>query len=277
LAVHRESLVECRPLQTEGSASERAAKSCSVTFRSTDAEVEGGSWLSGSNNVVLFDNCQSLQNLTVTLLVTEDLTTINNGGFFLQLNCYPQPGIKPQGQTPTEQEVGDLALTWFQYVVILQNGSSSLEIQYWSNNAKCYKVDTAGNCVEPWPPGYNPNPPGTTPWLPVFPDTALSGRIGSAPSSQLLAGSKIEIQLATDPSTGNVVGSNFSVTEPGGHASSNPQTFPTGAQFPIYAFQVDLVAPPSSYCTFTSGAGNGVSASRHRPIAGSPCSSGISH
>jgi hypothetical protein len=212
-------------------------------------------FLSGSNNAVLFNNCQSLQNLTVSLRVTQDLITVNNSGFSLQLNCYPQPGIKPQGQTLTEQQVGDLSLTWFQYVVIVQNGWS-FEIQYWSNNAKCYQQDAAGNCVEPWPPGYNPNPPGTTPWLPVFPNTALAGGIGSSSSSQLLAGSIIEIQLTTD-SNSNVVGANFRITDPSGNVSTpNPQpSFPTGAQFPIYGFQVDLVAPPSSFCTFQSGAG----------------------
>src|ERR1700722_20580770 len=163
------------------------------------------SFLSGSNNAVLFNYCQSLQNLTVNFRVTKDLITVNNGGFSLQLNCYPQPGLKAQGQALTEQEVGDLSLTWFQYLVIIQGGSSSFEIQYWANNAHCYKRDAAGNCVEPWPPGYNANPPGTTPWLPVFPNTALFGGIGSVPSSQLLAESIIEIQLKTDSSTGNVL------------------------------------------------------------------------
>jgi hypothetical protein len=213
--------------------------------------------LSSANNAVLVDNCQSLQNLTVTLQVTEDLITVNNGGFSLQLNCYPQPGLKSQGQTLTEQEVGDLSLTWFQYVVIIQNGLSSFEIQYWANGAFCYLTDAAGNCVQPWPSGYTPNPPGTTPWLPVFPNTGLFGAIGSAPSSQLLAGSIIEIQLTTDASTGNVVSANFSVTDPSGKVAepSTQPTFPAGAQFPIYGFQVDVVGPPSSTCTFTSGTG----------------------
>lgn len=205
-------------------------------------------FFSGANNVVFVNNCQNLQNLTITLLVTEDLVTVDSGGFSLQLNCYPQPGLIPQGQQLPEQEVGDLSLTWFQYLVIVQNGYS-FEIQYWSTNAKGY---AAG---QPWPPGYNPSPPGTTPWLPVFPNTALFGGFGSSSSSALPAGSVIEIQLPTD-ANGNVVGANFSVTDPSGNVSSSPpQNFPAGAQFPIYGFQLDLVAPPSSFCTFTSGAG----------------------
>jgi len=50
--------------------------------------------LSSSKNAVLFDNCQSLQNLTVTFHVTQDLVTSGNNGFSLQLNSYPQ--TKPQ-------------------------------------------------------------------------------------------------------------------------------------------------------------------------------------
>ncbi len=145
--------------------------------------------------------------------------------------------------------MGDLSLTWFQYVLIVQNGFS-YEIQYWSTNAKGYAKG------QPWPPSYSPNPPGTTPWLPVFPNTALFGGFGSDSSSQIPAGSTLEIQLTTDPSTGNVTAANFSVTDPHGNVSSAPsQNFSAGQQFALYGFQVDLVSPPSSATTFTSGAG----------------------
>ena len=52
--------------------------------------------LSSGNNAVLIDNCQNLQNLAVTLHVTEDLVTVADTGFSLQLNCYPQPGLVAQ-------------------------------------------------------------------------------------------------------------------------------------------------------------------------------------
>lgn len=110
------------------------------------------SFLSGNNNDNFLDNCQGLQDLTVTLTVTEDLVTAANNGFSLQLNCYPQPGQIPQGQSLEQSGVvGDLSLTWLQYLIIVQNGFG-FEIQYWSNNAKGYATG------QPWPPGYNPDP-----------------------------------------------------------------------------------------------------------------------
>jgi hypothetical protein len=75
-------------------------------------------FLNSSNNAVLVNNCQNLQNLTVTLNVTEDLVTLGNTRFSLQLNCYPQIGSKAPNFTP---ETGDSSLTWFQYVVIVEN------------------------------------------------------------------------------------------------------------------------------------------------------------
>ena len=150
------------------------------------------SFLSGQNNDNFFNNCQSLENLTVTLRITEDLVTAANNGFSLQLNCYPQPNQIPQGQSLTQQEVGDLELTWLQYLIIVQGGYA-FEIQYWATGSHGY---AAG---EPWPPGYTPDPPGTTPWLPVFPHTADFAGFGSSSSSQLAAGSLMTIALKTEP------------------------------------------------------------------------------
>src|SRR5271156_2668008 len=107
--------------------------------------------LSSNNNAVLFDNCASLRNVMVSLSVTEALTTLGNTGFSLQLNCYPQPTSKSQGQT----------LNWFQYVFYVGgpagNNKLGWEIQYWSAGAPSYAPG------QPWPPGYTPNPPNTTP------------------------------------------------------------------------------------------------------------------
>jgi hypothetical protein len=49
-------------------------------------------FLSGNNNVVLVSQRKNLQGLTVTFKVTEDLVTVGNTGFGLQLNCFPQAG-----------------------------------------------------------------------------------------------------------------------------------------------------------------------------------------
>jgi hypothetical protein len=207
------------------------------------------SFLSGFNNDNIFDNCHSLENLTVTVEVTEDLVTAANNGFSLQLNCYPQSNQIPQGQSLTTSQVGDLELTWLQYLIIVQNGYA-FEIQYWSTNAHGYASG------QPWPPTYTPNPPGTTPWLPVFPNTADFSGFGSSSSSELAAGSTMVIALTTDPTTAKVTSAQFSVTDPDGNVSSAPpQNFTADQQFTIYGFQVDLVSPPSSATTFTSGAG----------------------
>ena len=65
------------------------------------------SFLSSSNNAILVDSCQNLQNLTVTLNVTEDMVTVGNTGFSVQLNSYPQPGSTSQNQS----------INWFQYII----------------------------------------------------------------------------------------------------------------------------------------------------------------
>ena len=96
----------------------------------------------------------------------------------------------------------------------------------------------------------------------MFPNVAASGTVvGSTSSNQVPAGSVITIKLATD-SSGNITGATFSITDPSGSTSAQPwqqfagQPEPANfAAFPIYGFQVNLVSPPSSACTFTSGAG----------------------
>ena len=189
--------------------------------------------LFSSNNVMLIDKCSNLHNLTVNLALTEDLAVFREGGFSLQLNAYPQKGQLSQGQT----------LTWLQYVLFVQDGSLFYEIQYW-----------AGNPV-PWDPGYVPNPPNTTPFLPVLPNDDTLTPFGSAPANRIPRGSQMKIALATDPA-GNVTSALFAVTDPSGRTTSATFPFPAGAQYPICAFQVNLVGPGSlADATFVSGAG----------------------
>jgi hypothetical protein len=186
--------------------------------------------LSGSNNAILVNNCKSLRNLTVTLQVTEDLITLNNAGFSLQLNCYPQP-------TPT---VNTKPLEWIQYVIGVVSNSVVWGIQYWS--------------AQPVPkgtPGFGFSPPKTINYT----------SFGSAPSNQMRKGSVMKIALATD-SKGNVTSAKFRVTDPKGNVSkykypSPPNVLPLCR---IYGFQVNLVAAPSTATsvnpiTFTQGAG----------------------
>ena len=47
----------------------------------------------------------------MTLAVTEDLVTDDNGGFSLQLNAYPMPGVTSVG----------LTLNWIQFTLYVSN------------------------------------------------------------------------------------------------------------------------------------------------------------
>jgi len=189
--------------------------------------------LSSANNSILINNCANLQNLSVSLSVSQDLVTYQDVGFSLQLNSYPPPGQLSQGQT----------LNWFQYIIYVQNGQLYYEIQYWSIGAP-----------SSWPAGYTPVP-NTTPWLPVFPNDYFLTQFGSAPSSRIPRGSTLAINLTTD-SSGNVVNALFKVTTANNQVSSINFPFPQGTQYPISAFEVNLVGPGGfSNSTFISGAG----------------------
>jgi hypothetical protein len=193
--------------------------------------------LGSSNNAVLVSDLPNLIDPIVTLQVTEDLVTQGNTGFSLQLNAYPQVTSSCQGQS----------LNWFQYVIYVGgpvNNQVGWEIQYWS-------IGAPGS----WPPGYTPNPPNTTPWLPVLPNDFHIHSFGPAPSNQILAGSVMQISLVTDPNA-NVTAAMFSVTDPSGNVSNDTYTFPSGAIYPIYGFQVDIVGPGGGALSiFRSGAG----------------------
>lgn len=189
-------------------------------------------FLNSNNNAVLIDDCQSLQHLTVSLRVTEDLVAVGNAAFSFQLNSYPQPGSISQTQT----------LNWFQYIIYVLQNQVWWEIQYWALGAST------------WPPGHTPNP-NTTPWLPALPSDFHITSFGSVASNQILANSVLKIALTTD-SNANVTSANFSMTDPSGNVSSASFNFQASAQYPISGFQVNLVgAGGGRACTFTSGAG----------------------
>jgi hypothetical protein len=133
--------------------------------------------LGSSNNSILFDKCNSLQNLTLSVQVTEDLITQGNNGFSLQLNCYPQPKSTHLGKP----------LFWAQYVIAVVNDSVEWGIQYWST--------VKGE-------GYSPS--------------GNYSSIASAPSNQLLKGAEMKIALSTD-AKGNVTKAAFSITNPAGN------------------------------------------------------------
>ncbi len=176
--------------------------------------------LSSSNNAILFDNCQSLQKLIVTLQVNWDLITDGNNGFSLQLNCYPQ--------TNPQSTYRDKPLFWMQYVIAVENNSVQWGIQYWSTD-KGFGFSPADNYSS----------------------------FGAVSSNRVLRGSVMRIALDTD-SNGNVTSATFSITNPDfSKVSSHKFEFPSDCLCAIYGFQLNLVGPPSGThsCTFTSGGG----------------------
>src|SRR5450432_3859390 len=129
-------------------------------------------FLSGNKNVLLVSQCNNLQGLTVTLTVTEDLVTVGNTGFGMQLNCFPQAGQTAQSET----------LNWFQYGFVIQNGKINwLLPEYWDTN----NFNSSTSQPLPWPTGYTPNPAGTTTMLPVIANDGGDTSLVSAPSSQI--------------------------------------------------------------------------------------------
>lgn len=202
---------------------------------------------SGGSNAVLVNNCQNLQNLTVTLQVTQDLITLGDTGFSLQLNCYPPPGVTSVG----------LTLNWIQYTLYVSNNTGAFQWQAWALGATG------------WPQG---QPQGTTQsQQPVPPFSQPNAVIATVPSNRLPAGSSLTIALTTAPSSQRVTAATFTVQLAGAAAKSVTLDFPasvpfnfvTGApgvpvdaQFPIAGFQVDLVGPGNlATAAFTSGAG----------------------
>jgi hypothetical protein len=150
---------------------------------------------SSNNNAVLVDGCNNLQNLSVLLEVTEDISTTAGSGWSLQLNCYP-----PAGEYCQTSQVN-----WFQYMVIVQGGNLAYYIQYWANG------------VSSWPSGYTPQP-GTSPWLPCW-----AHDYGNAPTFASINGdtlpreSQLQIALGTNDS-GGVTSVTFTYTDPDGNA-----------------------------------------------------------
>src|SRR6516225_5811758 len=125
--------------------------------------------LGDSNNSILFNNCQSLNNPMVTLVVNQNLITQGNVGFSLQLNCYPQ--------THPQATYQGYPMAWFQYVINVFNSQIQAHVQLWSWQDPVNK----GNGFSMYPQDVSF---GSAPW--------------SAQSNQVPGGSVMRIELMTD-------------------------------------------------------------------------------
>ena len=175
-----------------------------------------------NDNAVLYSGCNNLQNLTVLVEFSTAISTVNNSGWTLQLNCYP----------PTGHFCQMVEVNWFQYVIYVWAGVLSYEIQYWSLGSSA------------WPPGVTPVG-GTHPWLPCWADddrlhpfaTGLTG-------DTMPSGSFLQFELATDPDDG-VTAATFTYVDPNGI----PQTavVPVPIAHPFNGFQLNfggIATPP---------------------------------
>jgi hypothetical protein len=187
-----------------------------------------------NNNAVLIDGCDNLENLSVLLEVTEDVATTDGGGWSFQLNCYP-PGGEYCQTSP---------VTWMQYIVYVQGGNLSYEVQYWATGQST------------WPTGYTPQP-GTAPWLPCWAnDYYLSAPFATISGDTLPRESTLQIALTTDGS-GGVTQVDFTYTDPDDNAHPASFTVPAQAVHPIVACELNLVGPGGgSGATFTQGLTN---------------------
>jgi len=178
----------------------------------------------GSNtNYTLYNNCQNIEGLTVSLHVTQDMianvtpggggSVTPNGGFALQLNADP-----PAGQP----------YFWLKYGIIIEGNTAKGFIQYWNNAG----VNNHGQPI-----------------------------IANLPSNTIPAGWTLTIALTND-NQGNVTGTTFSITDNTGKVTSLQMPMPTipgtntPALVPIHAFQTNVVGPINwENAAFSSGAG----------------------
>jgi hypothetical protein len=89
---------------------------------------------SSNTNAVFTDQCQPLGDVTVNLAVTEDLVTYGDGGFSLQPNAYPMPGVTCAG----------LKKDWIQFSRYadqydgLPNNTAAFQWQAWALEATAW-------------------------------------------------------------------------------------------------------------------------------------------
>jgi hypothetical protein len=223
--------------------------------------------LTSGTNYLLNSGCQPIKDLSVSLAASQSLVASN--GFSMQLNAYNLSG-------PTT--------SWMQYAITVSGTAISATVQYWDmalfnpcasgnctglsgqslTNSNC---KTNGNCLNACASSSNPaacanacvisNCTGPAIWL-FHPSVPIPLPSPLTPNT-LPANWVLEIELNYDSSGINIAGATFTATNtsippPNTYTASIP--VPPGFQFPIVAFQVDVVGPSGgSSTTFSQGAG----------------------
>jgi hypothetical protein len=200
-------------------------------FNGCCATNTAGLTLSSGSNYLLSNGCQNIQGLKVFLDVTQDMVAAvtpfgggpatQNGGFAMQLNAY-----NPEGPTTD----------WMQYIFLISGNAINYQVQYWDLAAACACGHAVCDC--------------TGPLVNEF------GTLLSLPSNTVPAGYALDIELASETNTGNITGATFTVSDGKGNTKSSTVTLDANHQFPIVAFQVNVVGPDNaSSSQFSSGAG----------------------
>jgi hypothetical protein len=209
----------------------------------------------GNSNWPLYSDCQNIQGLKVQFVVNEAFVpTPASNGFSLQVNGYAPlgPGLPCNG------------IDWLQYVLIVNNGKASAQIQYW-NNEICENLPGGGCC---WTTLGLANQcggscqgctgcesPGNTPWLPLG-DSLFSQQLlpNNVPSTDIIPlKSVLSVSLKTN-TAGQVTEALFEIIIDG-VTSSASYKFPPDQQYGFPAFVPVVVASPSSTVNFSSGSG----------------------
>ena len=193
--------------------------------------------LGSSTNYFLFNGCNPVLELSVSLQITEDM--VAEQGFSFQLNAY-----NPAGPTTS----------WMQYIIMMNGTGFAARIEYWDvAQVLAGQGGTGGCCAVTFPGSAS---------LPFYPlcncssPTSIPG-VNVSQANTVPAGYTLKIELSTLDS-GEVTGANFTIFDNAGNAF--PLFLPVSDSdffFPIVAFQANLVGYENSGSTaFASGAGN---------------------
>ena len=200
--------------------------------------------LAGASNFLFTSAppCQNILGLTVSVNVTqEDLFAPD--GFSIQLNAYNPAG------PPT---------SWMQFVLMMNGNQIGARIEYWN-------MAEFNSCSKSLPPSLaniicgaamtfnNPNLFGVQ-WWPA-PGGETIPNLTFANTNTIPADFTLTIALQND-SLGNITGAEFSVTDDSGTIFPLTLSVDQDVQFPIVAFQLNIVGfDDSQDTTFSSGEG----------------------